>query len=78
MNCCRRSFGKALRAIRTGHKLTQEELVFASGIDRGNISLIERGVVSPTIDTVCCLCAALNCRFMDIARLTQTFIDETL
>lgn len=75
---CNCAFGKAIRAVRKEQGVSQEELAFLAGIDRSNVSLIELGKTSPTLDTVFRLCSALDCRFMDIARLTQVFLDDPL
>lgn len=44
-----RAFGEALRAVRRERGMSQMNLYSASGIDRTYISLIERGIRSPTI-----------------------------
>ncbi len=45
-------FGQALREIREAHDISQERLALEAGLDRTYISLIERGVRSPTIRTL--------------------------
>lgn len=47
-----KAFGQALREIRQKRKLSQEELALESGLDRSYVSLIERGIRSPTIRIV--------------------------
>jgi transcriptional regulator with XRE-family HTH domain len=47
-----KAFGQALRKIREGCKVSQERLALEAGLDRTYISLIERGVRSPTIRTL--------------------------
>ena len=47
-----KAFGQALRKIREGRKVSQERLALEAGLDRTYISLIERGVRSPTIRTL--------------------------
>ena len=44
-----RAFGEALKEVRRERGLSQMDLYLASGIDRTYISLIERGIRSPTI-----------------------------
>lgn len=56
----RQAFGAALREQRTIRRLSQEELAFRAGMDRGYISLVELGQSSPTLDTLQKLCAALG------------------
>ena len=47
-----RAFGDALREIRKERSVSQEQLALDSGLDRTYVSLIERGVQSPTIRSV--------------------------
>jgi transcriptional regulator with XRE-family HTH domain len=53
-------FGEQLRQIRKTAKLTQEELAFRVNLDRTYISLLERGIKSPTMNTFFRLCKVLN------------------
>jgi DNA-binding XRE family transcriptional regulator len=55
-----KAFGQALREIRTGKEISQEKLGFDAGFDRTYISLIERGINSPTIRTVVKLASVLD------------------
>lgn len=52
---CNRAFGKALREVRKEKSYTQETLAFECGLDRTYISLLERGINSPTLDTLVAL-----------------------
>jgi transcriptional regulator with XRE-family HTH domain len=61
-----RSFGEALRALRKERGISQEQLALDSGLDRTYISLIERGVQSPTIRSVVKIAAVLCVRPSDI------------
>jgi transcriptional regulator with XRE-family HTH domain len=47
-----KAFGQALREIREKRKLSQEQLALESNHDRTFISLLERGIQSPTIRTL--------------------------
>lgn len=47
-----KAFGQALREIREGKEISQERLALESGLDRTYISLIERGINSPSIRVV--------------------------
>jgi transcriptional regulator with XRE-family HTH domain len=47
-----KAFGQALREIRNERGISQERLALECDLDRTYISLIERGVQSPTIRTV--------------------------
>jgi len=55
-----KAFGNALREVRQSKEISQEQLGFDAGFDRTYISLIERGINSPTIRTVVRLAAVLN------------------
>ena len=52
--------GSQLRKARKNANFTLDQLAALSGIDRGTISRIELGHVSPRIDTIDCLCKAMN------------------
>jgi transcriptional regulator with XRE-family HTH domain len=53
-------FGAQLRSARKTAHLTQEELAFRAGLDRTYISLLERGLKSPTLTTFFQLCRVLD------------------
>lgn len=55
-----KAFGRALREIRESKEISQERLGLEAGFDRTYISLIERGISSPTIRAVVRLAAILN------------------
>jgi transcriptional regulator with XRE-family HTH domain len=61
-----RAFGDALREIRKEHGISQEQLALDGGLDRTYVSLIERGVQSPTIRTVVKLATVLQVRPSEI------------
>ena len=52
--------GSQLRKIRRKSNLTLDQLAATSGVDRGTISRIELGHVSPRIDTISFLCEAMG------------------
>ena len=52
--------GAQLRKTRKASNLTLDQLAASSGVDRGTISRIELGHVSPRIDTIGFLCEAMN------------------
>jgi transcriptional regulator with XRE-family HTH domain len=70
-----KAFGKSLKEIREGAKLSQEELGFQAGFDRTYISLIERGMRSPTIRSVVKLSEALGVRPSGIVQRMETLLD---
>jgi transcriptional regulator with XRE-family HTH domain len=45
-------FGNRLREIRTELKITQEELAFKCDMQPSHIGQLERGIKSPTLDTL--------------------------
>ena len=63
----RKTLGKVLKEIREKSGFTQETLAYESGLDRSYISLVERGESSPTFDTLCSLCKALDITFSYLA-----------
>lgn len=52
--------GTQLRRVRRKSNLTLDQLAASSGVDRGTISRIELGHVSPRIDTISFLCEAMG------------------
>jgi transcriptional regulator with XRE-family HTH domain len=63
-----RAFGQAVRAVREGRGLSQEDLGFEAELDRTYISGIERGVRNPTLRTVLRLAEALEVRPSKLVR----------
>ncbi len=55
-----KAFGAALREIRDRRDLSQEELADRCDSDRTTISLLERGLMSPTLRMIARLCKALS------------------
>ena len=55
-----KAFGQALREIRISKEFSQEKLALDAGFDRTYISLIERGINSPTIRVVVKLAGVLK------------------
>lgn len=65
-------FGEQLRSVRKAASMTQEELAFRAGLDRTYISLLERGLKSPTLTTFFQLCRVLNQKpAIFIARISE-------
>lgn len=54
------AFGKVLRALRGQAGLTQEQLALEADLQRNYISLLERGLNSPSIKTLFKLAGVLN------------------
>lgn len=72
-----RAFGEALREVRTKHKLSQEELAFDCGFDRTYISLVERGVRSPTIRSLVRLAKGLEVRPSEIVARMEVLLRKS-
>ena len=56
------ALGASLAEARRERGLKQRELAVLSGVDQGDISRIERGVLAPTTPTLLRLAAGLNAR----------------
>ena len=63
--------GQTLARLRRDVGLTQEKLAEIAELERGYISLIERGHRMPTIDTVFRLCRGLNCSPSEMVRAVE-------
>ena len=60
LNELRRRIGDVLREKREKLAISQEEVAARAGVDRTYISILERGLKSPTVDTLDKICAALG------------------
>jgi transcriptional regulator with XRE-family HTH domain len=69
-----RAFGEVLRQIRKGLGVSQESLGFDSSLDRTYISLLERGLKSPTIRTLFAVAKVLDVRPSDVLRQTEDLL----
>ena len=69
-----RAFGQALREIRRERKLSQEKLALEAGFDRTYISLIERGVRSPTVRAIVKLAGVLEIRPSEIIQRMEAHL----
>jgi transcriptional regulator with XRE-family HTH domain len=52
--------GDELRKARAAAGLTQEQLSFLAGVHRTYVSMLERDLKSPTLDTLFLICDALG------------------
>ena len=69
-----KAFGQALREIRESKKISQEQLALLGGFDRTYISLIERGINSPTIRIVVGIAAVLKVAPSKIVRRMEELL----
>lgn len=68
------AFGEVLRELRTGTGKTQETIALDAGLDRTFISMLERGLRQPTLETVLSLSRALGVSASEIvARVEARF-----
>ena len=54
------TIGNVLRAKREKLGASQEEVAERAGVDRTYVSILERGLKSPTVETLEKICAALG------------------
>jgi transcriptional regulator with XRE-family HTH domain len=72
-----KAFGEALREVRTTREISQEQLAFDSGFDRTYVSLMERGVRSPTIRSLVKLAEALKVRPSEIVARMESLLAKS-
>lgn len=70
-----RAFGRVLRQLRRAGGLSQERLAEVSGCDRSYISLLERGINSPSLSTLFRLARALDLTPSALLGLVEVAID---
>jgi transcriptional regulator with XRE-family HTH domain len=70
-----KAFGQALREWRKKRGIAQDELAFQCGFDRTYISLLERGIRSPTLRTIIKLCRQLDVRPSVLVRRVERVLD---
>jgi transcriptional regulator with XRE-family HTH domain len=66
------ALGAAIRATRQEHDVSQEELGHLAGLHRNHVGQIERGELSPTIDTVELIAKALSVSPSELVRRAET------
>ena len=64
-------FGEVLRELRTRTGKTQETVALDAGLDRTYISLMERALRQPTLETVLRLAPALNVQASEIVAMVE-------
>jgi transcriptional regulator with XRE-family HTH domain len=52
--------GDEIRKARLAAGLSQEQLALRAGVDRTYVSMLERGLNSPTVDTLIALCGVMS------------------
>lgn len=71
-----KSIGAVIASLRSKAALSQEALAERADVHRTYISQLERGIKSPTFDTLRRIAAALNVKASDLVRLTEKDSDE--
>jgi len=71
-----KAFGQALREVRKEQGFSQERLALEAHFDRTYVSLIERGVRSPTVRVVAKLAETLGVNPSEIMRRMETLLAE--
>lgn len=56
--------------------MSQEKLAFESNLDRTYISMLERGIHQPTLNSLLALAEALNMKASELVRLVEEEIAE--
>jgi DNA-binding XRE family transcriptional regulator len=54
------SFGRVLKSLRNAKGISQEKLAELSGLDRSYVSLLERGLRQPSLETLFLIGSALD------------------
>lgn len=61
-------FGKVLKKLREARSLSQEQLAHGSNLDRSYISMLERDIKKPGLDTIIALGKGLEMRASEIIK----------
>ena len=61
------AFGGAIRTLRKAQGLTQELLAEKTDLHVNYVSLVERGLSAPALDTICALADALGMKVSELA-----------
>lgn len=69
-------FGQILKAIRKQQKISQEELAFRSNLDRTYISMLERGVHQPTLNSLLAIAAAFDMKASALVALVEAEMEK--
>jgi transcriptional regulator with XRE-family HTH domain len=69
--------GAELRKARESAGLTQEQLSFRAGVSRPYISMLERDLKSPTLETLFLLCEALGISASSLVGRVERAKDQT-
>lgn len=73
-----KAFAIVLKEIRNQKKLSQENLAFASNLDRTYISLLERGKRQPTLTSFFSISKALDMSLVELMIILEKKINENI
>jgi DNA-binding XRE family transcriptional regulator len=65
--------GEAIKTVRAERSMSQEELGRRSGLHRAHVGEIERGEISPTLDSVQLISAALDVQPSHLVALAENY-----
>jgi transcriptional regulator with XRE-family HTH domain len=71
-----KAFGQALREIRNDRGISQERLSLECGLDRTYISLLERGLRSPTFRNIVKLAHTLEVSLPEMMRRVEKLLSK--
>ena len=71
-----KSFGQVLRDLRQDRQMSQESLGFKSGYHRTYISLLERGLKSPSLNTIFQLARVLQVEPCELVKHVQEMVKQ--
>lgn len=71
-----KAFGKALQEFRKARNVSQEKLALEARFDRTFVSLLERGLRSPTMRTLIALSAELDVRPSEIVQRMEELLPK--
>ena len=69
-----KAFGEVLRTLRAEKNISQEELGFETDLHRTYISMLERGLRCPTINTIFSIAKALEEPPSKIVRMVENAV----
>ena len=67
-----KAFGIAVKKLRLERGLTQENLAEKAELHVNSVSLIERGLNPPALDTICSLADSLDVKVSDLLARMET------
>lgn len=71
-----KAFGVVLRSKRKKADISQEKLAHIAALDRSYVSLLERGLRGPTINTLLIIASALNIDPIDFLKDVLAKMEE--